>query len=145
MTKGGGDTGAASVVEGHHAAVGQWQLHLAYALLAGHLTRHGAVYLVGQPVLAGHSLELQHILHVFVEMIERVGDVLIMMHHGDVAHNGLGRMAEHLSHVEVERLHAVALHKRKVSIAGGLTHDIHRGALALGNLLYMAEVFLINQ
>ena len=54
-------------------------------------------------------------------------------------------MAEHLGYVQIERLHAIALFEGEVGIAGGLSDNIHRGTLALGNLLYVFDVFLVNQ
>ena len=54
-------------------------------------------------------------------------------------------MAEHLRHVEVERTYAVGLHKGKVSVAGGFAYHVHRGALALGNLAYVLQVFFLDE
>ena len=54
-------------------------------------------------------------------------------------------MAEHLSHVEVERLDAVALLETEVGIAGGLTDHIQWGTLALGNLAYMLDMLFVNE
>ena len=54
-------------------------------------------------------------------------------------------MAEHLGHIQVERLHAVALFEREVGIAGSFTNYIHRGALALSNLLHVLYVFFVYQ
>ena len=62
-----------------------------------------------------------------------------------VDHHRLWRMSEHLGHVEVERLDAVALHKREVCVAGGLANDIHRGAFALGNAAYVVDVLLVDE
>ena len=69
MAQCSGDALLATVVESHHTTVRQWQLYLALCLLAGHLARHRAVDLVGQPVLAGHSLELQDAVEVFVYLV----------------------------------------------------------------------------
>ena len=54
-------------------------------------------------------------------------------------------MSEHLSHVEVERLHAVALHKAEVGVARSLTDDIQRGTLALSDLLHVLKVLLVDE
>ena len=54
-------------------------------------------------------------------------------------------MTEHLSHVEVERTYAVALLKAEVCIAGCLTNNIHRSALALCNLLNVLYVLFLNK
>ena len=54
-------------------------------------------------------------------------------------------MAEHLGHVQVEGLHAVALTEREVGVAGGLAYHIHRGALALGYLLHVLYVLLVDE
>ena len=56
------------IVESYHATVGEWQLQLALTLLACYPTRHGAVNLVGQPVLTCHSLQLEHVLEVVGEL-----------------------------------------------------------------------------
>ena len=65
--------------------------------------------------------------------------------YGVVAHNGLGRVAEHLGDVEVEGLDAVALFEGEVRIAGGLTDDLQRGTLALRNLTDLLDVLLIDE
>ena len=145
MADGGGDAFPTAIVEGYHATVGQRQLYLALALLAGYLARYGTVYLVGQPVLAGHGLHLQHALQVFLYLVLLVGHVVIVVLYGVVAHDGLGRVAEHLGHVEVEGLDAVALLEGEVGVAGGLADDIHRCALALGYLLHVLDVLLVDQ
>ena len=54
-------------------------------------------------------------------------------------------MAEHLSHVEVERTDPVTLLKRKVGVAGGLTYHIERSTLTLGNLAHMVDMFFLNE
>ena len=78
-------------------------------------------------------------------MVGRVGHVLVVVLDGFVDHHGLGRVAEHLSHVEVERLHAVALHKAEVGIARSLTDDIQRGTLALSDLLHVLKVLFVDE
>ena len=65
--------------------------------------------------------------------------------HGLVHHIGLGRMTEHLGHIEVERFDAVALLEREVGIAGGLTDHIQRGTLTLGNLAYMLDMLFVDE
>ena len=145
MAEGGGDTFLAAVVEGYDAAVAQRQLYLALALLARYLSRHGAVYLVGEPVLAGYGLQLQHTLQVFFYLILCVGHVLIVALHGVVAHDGLRRVTEHLGNVQVEGLHTVALLEREVGVTGGLADDVQRGTLALGNLADMVNMFLVDE
>ena len=54
-------------------------------------------------------------------------------------------MAEHLRHVEVERLHAIALHKREVGVASGLSHHIERRALALGYFAHTLHVLVLDE
>ena len=145
MANGGGDALLATIVEGHHAAVAQRQLQHALTLLAGNLSRHRAVYLVGKPVLAGHDLQLEHALHVFFYLVLTVGYILIVALHGVVAHDGFRRVAEHLGHVEVEGLHAVALAEGEMGVAGGLAHDVERGALALGYLAHMVNMLFVDE
>ena len=65
----GCDTLRACIVESHHATVRERQLQLTLTLLARHPTRHRTVNLVGQPVLASHSLKLQHVLQVFRQLL----------------------------------------------------------------------------
>ena len=145
MAQGRGNAFLATVVERHDAAVAQRQLHLPLCLLAGHLARHRAVHLVGEPVLTGHCFQLQHVVEVFVQMLHRVGGILVVAHHSLVAHHRLGRMTEHLGHVEVERLHAVALPEAEVGVARGAAHHIQRGTLTLGDALHMVEMLLVNE
>ena len=54
-------------------------------------------------------------------------------------------MTEHLSHVEVERLHAVALLEREVSVAGCLAYNVQRSTLALCDATYMVDVLLVDE
>ena len=90
MTQRSGDTCLAAVVEGHDAAIAQRQLELAHALLAGNLARHGAVHLVGQPVLAGHGFQLEHVGQVFMKLGQLVGRHFVVTLHGLVHHVCLG-------------------------------------------------------
>ena len=145
MTQRGGDAFLTTIVESHYTTVAQRQLQFALTLLASHLARHRTVYLVGQPVFAGHVLHLKHLLQIFGNLALFVFYILIFAFNGFVHHNGLGRMAEHLSHIEVKRFFAVALHKREVCIARGLAHHIHRGALTLRNLCNMFDMLLVNE
>ena len=145
MTEGGGDTRLAAIVEGHHATVGQRQLDDALRLLARNLTRHRAVDLVGQPILAGHGLELQHAADILVNLVCRIRHILIVVHHRLVAHHGLRRMTEHLCHVEVEGFLAVALDEAEVGVACGVTDNIERCTLAGCNLLHAVEVLLVDE
>ncbi len=68
MAYGGGDAGAACIVESHNAAVAERELYLALALLARHFAGNRAVNLVGEPILAGHGLEREHIAHICGEI-----------------------------------------------------------------------------
>ena len=111
MTQRRSDTFLATVVEGHHATVAQRQLYLSLALLARNLARYRAVYLVCEPVFAGHSLQLQHTAYILVDIFFSIGYIFIGALYGLIAHHGLGRVAKHLCHVKVEGLHAVGLHK----------------------------------
>ena len=85
-----GDASASAIVECHHAAVGQRQLQLALCLLEGHLARDGAVHLVREPVLAGHGLQLQHAVNVFVHVGRIVAHVLVFPFHRFVHHHRFG-------------------------------------------------------
>ena len=145
VSEGRGDTLAAAVVEGHDATVAQRELYPSLALLARYLARYGAVDLVGQPILAGDGLQLQHLGQVFVEQVVVGMDVGVGSCDGLVHHNGLRGVAEHLLDVEVERLHAVALGEAEVSVARRLAHHIHRRPLAFGDLAHVFEVLLVDE
>ena len=145
MAEGRGDTLLATIIEGHDATVAQRQLQATLALLAGHLARHATVHLVGEPVLAGHGLQLQHATEILLEMGRVIGYGCIVALDALVAHDGLGRVAEHLGHVEIERLHAIALDEGEVGVARGLADHIHRGTLALGDLRHMGQVLLVDE
>ena len=54
-------------------------------------------------------------------------------------------MTEHLCNVEVEGFHTVALYEGEMSVACGLADDVERCSLALGNLLNMVEVALVDE
>jgi len=145
MSQGGGDALSAAVVEGHHATVGEWQLQFTLCLLAGYFARYRAVHLVGKPVFAGHGLELKYVRNILVETLHGISRVIVCAHDGLITHDGLGRVAEHLRHVEVERLHAIALPETEMRVARGLSHDIQRCAFALGNAFHAVEMFLVDE
>ena len=65
--------------------------------------------------------------------------------HSLIAHDGLWRMAEHLRHIQVERLHAVALYEREMGIASGFTHHIQWGTLALSNFPDMLDMLFVDE
>ena len=142
MAQSCGNAFAALIVEGHHAAVAQGQLQLSLALLACNLARHTSVDLVGEPVLAGHGLELEDTLEAgFYSVYSfyssyRVFHWGVVAFYGLVAHDGFRRVAEHLCHIEVERLLTVGLHKREVCITSGLADYVHRSTLALSDTAY---------
>ena len=145
MTQSGGNTFHTTIVESHHTTVAQRQLNLTLTLLTGNLTCHTAVYLISQPVLTSHSLQLEYTLEVFVDLILRISDVLIMTLHGIVTHDGLRRVTKHLSHIEIEGLHTVALLEREVGITCGLTNHIQRCTLALSNLTHVFDMLLVDE
>ena len=62
-----------------------------------------------------------------------------------IFHNGLWRVPEHLSHIQIKWLHAVALLEREVGIASGFPDYIQRGTLTLGNLTYMFDMLLVDE
>ena len=67
------------------------------------------------------------------------------MFYGFVYHHRLGRVAEHLRHIQVEGFHTVTLYKREMGIACGLTHYVHRGAFTFGNTTHMFNMFLVDE
>ncbi len=54
-------------------------------------------------------------------------------------------MTEHLRHIEVEGLLAVALNEAEVGVTCGVTDNIERCALAGCNLLHAVEVLLVDE
>ena len=71
--------------------------------------------------------------------------ILVFAFNGIVAHDGLGRVTEHLANLQVEGTNTVALFEAEVSIACGLTDNIQRSTLALGNLTYMVYVLFVDK
>ena len=64
------------IVERYGSAVRERQLQLALALLACDTSCHTAVHLVCQPVLACHSLKLQHITEILCQALVEGGVVV---------------------------------------------------------------------
>ncbi len=62
-----------------------------------------------------------------------------------ILHNGLWRVTEHLSNIQIEWLHTIALLEREVGIASGLTYYIQRSTLALSNLSNVLNVLLVDE
>ena len=145
MTDGCCNTFFTTIVEGYDTAVGEWQLDFALALLTSNLTRHGTVHLVGQPVLASHSLQLKHLLQVFIYLVERIRHVLVLAHHGLILHICLWRMSKHLTHFQVERTHTISLFESEMCITRCLTHHIQWSTLTLSNLAHMLNVLFLNE
>ena len=145
VTDGGRDTCLATVVEGNSAQVAQRQLQLALALLAGDLTRDGAVYLVGQPILAGDGLQLEHVLQVVVQLRLFINNRLISLLDRVVAHDRARWLTEHIFQLDVDRLDAIGLLEDELHVVGRLAYDVHRGALAVGDAFYPRHVLLLEQ
>ena len=145
MTDGSGDSFLTTIVECHHTAVGQRKLKGTLTLLLCNLARHTAVNLVGEPVLASHGFQLKHVLQILIHLVDGIYSVFVFTLHGLVVHIGFRRMAEHLSHVEVERTDPVTLLKREVGVTGGLAYHIERSTLTLGNLAHMVDMFFLNE
>ena len=120
-------------------------MKFALCLLAGHFSGDAAVYFVRQPVLAGHGFELEHVGEVFLQVSDVVRDVFVAAHDSLVDHDGLRRMAEHLSDVEVERPDAIALLKSEMGVASRFANDIHRRPLTLGDAPHVVKVFLLDK
>ena len=62
-----------------------------------------------------------------------------------VAHDGFGGMPEHLRHIQVEGLHAIALLEGEMSVARGFADHIQRGTLALGDTTYVFDMLLVDE
>ncbi len=144
MTDGGGYTLGAGVVECHHATVAEGELYLALTLLTGYLACHGAVHLVGEPVLRGHSLERESVGYIFFYIVFVVGSVLVGVYHSVVNQSGLGRRTKHVAHGQVDGFHTILLLKHKAMVACGLAHHIHRCAFAVGDGLDIFDVLLLQ-
>ena len=145
MSQSRSDTFATAIVQRHHATIAQRQLYLSLTLLAGNLSRYRAVHFVRQPVLTSHSLQLQHVREIVVQLLLFVSDVLIMVRNGRISHNRLGRVSEHLRHIQVERFHTIALHEREMGIARRLTHHIHRCTFTFSNLPHLLNMLFVDE
>ncbi len=139
------DALAAAVVKRHDTAVGERQLQLALCLLVRHLARHGAVDLIGEPVLAGHGLQLQHAGEILVHAGSVVSHVGVLALHSFVGHHRLGRVAEHLRHVKVKGTLSVCLLESKMRVARSLSHHVHRRALALSDAAHVVKMFFLYE
>ena len=60
-------------------------------------------------------------------------------------HVGLGRVAKHLCHIEVERTDTVTLLKSKVCVTRRFAHHIQRRTFTLSNLTHVFDMFLVNE
>ena len=152
MAESRGNALHATIVESHHATVRERQLQFALALLTCHLARHRTVHLVRQPVFAGHSLKAENPLKASDKLrvlgffgVIGVFDVSIPAFHGLVPHDSLGRMTKHLSHIQVERTHAIRLLEGEVGIACGLSDDVKRRTLPFGYLADVFDVLLVDE
>ena len=67
------------------------------------------------------------------------------MLHRLVAHDGFGRVAKHLGHIQVERALAIPLLEGEMGVAGGLADDVKRGALPFGYLADVLDVLLVDE
>ena len=139
----------AAVIQCYNAAIGERKLKFALALLARYLARYASVNLVREPILAGNGLQLEHARYIFVECLAyvrvRIAYVFVVPYYRVVPHVGLGRVAEHLRHVEVERLNAIALHETEVGVARGFADNIQRSALAFGYFAHVLDVLLVDE
>ena len=114
-------------------------------LLVRHLTRHGTIHLVGEPVFAGHCFEAKDVAQIGFEQRFVVNGGSVFALHRHIGHHRLGRVAEHLCHVEVEGAFAVGLFESEVRIARGFAHHIEGCAFALGNAAHVVDVLLLNE
>ena len=89
MSKGCGYAGLATIIEGYDTTIGERELHLSLRLLTRNLARDGTVYLVGEPILTCHCLQLKHVVEILVYLVHTVSGVLVMMLHRHVFHYGL--------------------------------------------------------
>ena len=128
------------IVEGGHAAVAQRQLELTYALLTGYAARHGTVDLVRQPVLAGHSLQLEHTLQVFLDALRVIFHGCELSGYLVVADYCLGGGAEHIGHCQVDGLAAILLAEYEPIVAGGASYYVEGGLFALRYGTYLFDV-----
>ena len=145
MTNGSGNTFLTTIIQSYHTAVAQRQLNLTLTLLAGNLTCHRTVHLVGQPVLTSHSFQLQHILQISFYIVVGIRCILVFAHHCLVVHISLGRVTKHLCHIEVERTDTIPLLESKVCITRRFAHHIQRRTFTLGNLTHVFDVLLVNE
>ena len=142
MTDGGSNTAIIVVADGGNRHVVERELYLARSLLAGDKACHGAVHLVGEPVLAGHRLEREHVLNHFFQRLGSIaacsGNIGICLLYGGSGHHRLGSAAHHVTDGQIYRGCAgSAVLKGKVMFASSCADLVERGAFALGYGLQM--------
>ena len=139
------DTGFAPIVQGNGTEVAQRQLQLTLALLAGNTARYRTVHLVGQPVLAGYSFQLQDIFQIVMQFRFLINHRLVRFRNRMVFHNRARRLAEHIFQFDIDGLHSVCLFEDKLHVVRRLTDNIHRGTFAVGNAFHTLYVFFLQQ
>ena len=100
---------------------------------------------LGEVAVGTNSFKLENTGEVFVEVFGGIGHIGISAGNCLILHDRLGRMAEHLGHVEIEGAYAIGLNEREVGIARCFTYDIHRSTFALCDTTHVFEVFFLNQ
>ena len=90
-------------IQSHDATVVQRKLQRSGTLLFGDQASYATIYLVGQPILAGHGFQLQNLMQVFVHLEVRtvfLGNYVL----GGVRHDGFRWTAKHISQFKIHGL-----------------------------------------
>src|SRR5690554_8143055 len=86
MTDRGSHSAVPPVIEGNCTAIAQRELNFSLALLACHLSGYRSVYLIGEPVFTGNSLQFEHILEIGFELILIIFGRRETLFHSNITH-----------------------------------------------------------
>ena len=145
MTECCSDASDTLIVKSHDAEVGEWELHLAGALLQGDATCHRAVDLVGEPVFTCHAFELKHFLEVIFEFIILIFYFLEVIIDVVVGQDGLWSASEEVGEAQIYRVDAVFTDEAQTLVVGRLAYHIIRCAFAFGCLADNLGILFVDK
>ncbi len=132
MTDGCCHAAVAVVIECDGTEVVERELDFAGALLFGYFARHGAVDLVCQPVLTADAFEFKDVADIVEDACDVVGYFGVGAGGGDIVHDSLRWIAEHVGELPVDGFNAVVVAESEVHVACCFSHDVHRCSFAVG-------------
>ena len=115
-------------------------MQLADTLLLSDTTCHGTVNLVGEPVLAGDSLKLQHFLKVLVHITLGIAYLLEFVFFMIVVKDGFRRTTEEVGNLHIYRSLAFLALEAETFVACHLAHLVERSTLTLGSAFYQLNI-----